>query len=224
VESPDPGDGYAEAFDRYAPVILRYARRRLENQDAAWDVVTDTFTSAWRHWDRRPGPAELLPWLYAIAGNSVRDQRRSAERQRRLVARLAALPVPRHVADPAEGVVLGQDITDALARLPEADREILRLVAWEGQTDARTLGLVLGLSPGSARSRVHRARRRLHAALGDASQPGTGRNDGGRDDGGRDNASRPVLGPADPGRPGAAPEADAARMTTTPLRPHVTEA
>lgn len=219
MDSPDPGDGYAEAFDRYAPVILRYAQRRLENRDAAWDVVTDTFTSAWRHWDRRPGPAELLPWLYAIAGNSVRDHRRSAERRRRLVARLSALPAPRHVADPAEGVVLGQSITDALARLPEADREILRLIAWEGQTDARTLGLVLGLSPGTARSRVHRARRRLRAALGDASQPDTS-----RDDGGRDNASRPVLRPTDPSRPGAGPEADAARMTTTPLRQHMKEA
>lgn len=219
MHSPDPGDGYAEAFDRYAPVILRYAQRRLENRDAAWDVVTDTFTSAWRHWDRHPGPAELLPWLYAIAGNSVRGQRRSAERRRRLLARLSAQPALRHVADPAEGVVQSQSITDALARLPEADREILRLVAWEGQTDAQALGLVLGLSPGTARSRVHRARRRLRAALGDAGQPDTS-----RDDRGQDNASRPVLRPTDPSPPGAGPGADAARMATTPLRQHMKEA
>jgi RNA polymerase sigma-70 factor (ECF subfamily) len=219
VDSPDPGDGYAEAFDRYAPVILRYAQRRLENRDAAWDVVTDTFTSAWRHWNRHPGPAELLPWLYAIAGNSVRDQWRSAERRRRLLARLSALPATRHAADPAEGVVLGQFITDALARLPEADREVLRLVAWEGQTDARTLGLVIGLSPGTARSRVHRARRRLRAALDDPGQPDTG-----QDEAGPDNASRPALRPTGPSRPGPEPEADAARMTTAPLRQHMKEA
>ena len=224
MDSPDPGDDYAEAFDRYAPVILRYARRRLENRDAAWDVVTDTFTSAWRHWARRPGPAELLPWLYAIAGNSVRDQRRSAERRRRLVARLSALHAPRHVADLAEGVVVGQDITDALARLSEADREILGLVAWEGQTDARTLGLVLGVSPGTARSRVHRAQRRLRAALDDASHPDTSQNDGGRDGSGRVNARHPVLRPTDPGRPGTAPEAGAACMTTNQPRQHVREA
>jgi RNA polymerase sigma factor (sigma-70 family) len=219
VDRPDPGDGYAEAFDRYAPAILRYAQRRLENRDAAWDVVTDTFTSAWRHWDRHPVAAELLPWLYAIASNSVRDQRRSAERRRRLVARLSALPALRHVTDPAEGVVLSQSITEAMARLPEADREILRLVAWEGQTDARALGLVLGLSPGTARSRVHRARRRLRAELGDAGQP-----DASRGDPGQDNASRPVLRPTDPRQPGAGLGADAARITTTPLRQHMKEA
>jgi RNA polymerase sigma-70 factor, ECF subfamily len=176
VDAPDGdrGDGFPEAFGRYAPAILGYARRRLESQEAGWDVVSDTFTAAWRHWDRRPGPDELLPWLYAIAGNSVRDQRRSAERRRRLVARLAAVRRDRHAADPAEGVVLGRSIGDALSRLPAADREVLRLVAWEGQTDARSLGLVLGVSPAAARSRVHRARRRLRALLDEAGNPAPG--------------------------------------------------
>jgi RNA polymerase sigma-70 factor (ECF subfamily) len=68
--------------------------------------------------------------------------------------------------------VLGRSIGQALAALPEADREVLRLVAWEGQTDARTLGLVLGLRPASARSRVLRARRRLRALLNEADNPG----------------------------------------------------
>ncbi|HEY1618869.1 MAG TPA: sigma-70 family RNA polymerase sigma factor [Streptosporangiaceae bacterium] len=167
VDLPDPGEGFTEAFDRYAPVILRYARRRLDSQEAAWDVVTDTFTAAWRHWGRRPDPAELLPWLYAIAGNSIRDQRRSNERQRRLTSRIAGALNRGHVADPADSVVQRSAISEALSRLPEADREVLRLVAWEGQTDARSLGLILGLSAVTARSRVHRARRRLRTLLDD---------------------------------------------------------
>ena len=161
---PDPDDGFPAAFDRHAPAILRYAQRRLDGQDAAWDVVTDTFTSAWRHWDRRPPPGEQLPWLYAIAANAVRDQRRATER-RRLTARLAAHRYSNNAVDPAESVVLGRSLSDAMARLPEADREVLRLIAWEGQTDARALGLALGLSPVAARSRVHRARRRLRVLL-----------------------------------------------------------
>jgi RNA polymerase sigma-70 factor, ECF subfamily len=171
VDARDSEDGFREVFDRYAPAILRYAQRRLDSRDAAQDVVSDTFTSAWRHWDRRPVPEELLPWLYAIAGNSVRDQRRSAERRQRLTRRLSALHRAGHAADPAEGVVLGRSISDALARLPEADREVLLLIAWEGQTDARMIGLVLGLRPASARSRVLRARRRLRALLDQADNP-----------------------------------------------------
>ena len=167
-------DGFCEIFDRYAPAILRYAQRRLDSREAAQDVVSDTFTAAWRHWDRRPAPEVVLPWLYAIAGNAVRDQRRSAQRQRRLSERLSALRAPGPAADPGEGVVLGHSISQALAALPEADREVLRLVAWEGQTDARMLGLALGLRPASARSRVLRARRRLRALLSEADNPGYG--------------------------------------------------
>jgi RNA polymerase sigma-70 factor, ECF subfamily len=174
VGARDSEDAFREVFDRYAPAILRYAQRRLDSRDAAQDVVSDTFTSAWRHWDRRPVSEELLPWLYAIAGNSVRDQRRSAERRRRLTSRLSALHRVGHAADPAEGVVLGRSISDALARLPEADREVLLLIAWEGQTDARMIGMVLGLRPASARSRVLRARRRLRALLDQADNPAAG--------------------------------------------------
>ena len=170
----DSDDSFGEAFDRHAPAILRYAQRRMDSQEAAQDVVSDTFTAAWRHWDRRPAPAVLLPWLYAIAGNAVRDQWRSAQRQRRLTRRLSALRTAGHSGDPGEGVVLGHSISQAFAALPEADREVLRLVAWEGQTDARMLGLALGLRPASARSRVLRARRRLRALLDDADNPGCG--------------------------------------------------
>jgi len=166
VDVPESGDGFAKVFDCYAPAILRYARRRMPGEDAAWDVVSDTFTAAWRHWNRRPRQEELLlPWLYAIARNAIRGQGRSAQRRRQLVARLAVSLPSGHAADPAEGVVLSRSLAEALRRLSEADREVLRLVAWEGQTDARALGLVLGLSPVAARSRVHRARRRLRAVL-----------------------------------------------------------
>ncbi len=171
MDLPDPGEGFAEAFDRHAPAILRYAQRRLGTRDAAWDVVSDTFTAAWRHWRRRPDAEELLPWLYAIAGNAVRDQRRSEERQQRLTSRLAATRFLAGAADPADNVVGRHSMSEALSRLPEADQEVLRLVAWEGQTDARALGQALGLSAVTARSRVHRARRRLRALLDESTVP-----------------------------------------------------
>ena len=170
-DSTPDDDGFAGAFDSYAPLVLRFGRRRLEDRDAAWDVVNETFTTAWRHWSERPAPAELLPWLYAIAGNVVRDHRRSAGRRTRLAARLSATDRPGLAADPAEGIVLGQSVAGALARLAERDRELLRLVAWEGLTDARSIGLVLGMSPAAVRVRLHRARRRLRGLLAETEDP-----------------------------------------------------
>jgi RNA polymerase sigma factor (sigma-70 family) len=118
VDARASEDGFCEVFDRYAPAILRYAQRRLDSREAAQDVVSDTFTAAWRHWDQRPAPEVVLPWLYAIAGNAVRDQWRSAQRQRRLTGRLSALRAPSPAADPGEGVVLSRSISQALAALP----------------------------------------------------------------------------------------------------------
>jgi RNA polymerase sigma-70 factor, ECF subfamily len=171
VTDPTSDDAFTAAFDMYAPLVLRFSQRRLDDQDAAWDVVTDAFTTAWRHWGQRPGPAELLPWLYAIAGNAVRSQRRSSGRRSRLLARLAATDLDRSAADPADRVVLGQSVASALARLPERDLEMLRLVAWEGLTDARSIGLVMGMSPAAVRVRLHRARKRLRGLLDETDHP-----------------------------------------------------
>ena len=79
--------------------------------------------------------------------------------------RLSAARYPAPAPDLADGVVLRRTTEDALARLSQTDREVLRLIGWEGLTDARSIGLVLGLSPVAARSRIHRARRRLKALL-----------------------------------------------------------
>src|SRR5262249_57221141 len=112
-------DGFGEAFDRYAPAILRYAQRRLESREAAQDVVSDTFTAAWRHWDRRPAAEVLLPWLYAIAGNAVRDQWRSAQRQRRLTGGLSALRAAGGRGGPGEEGGRGHPLSHARAGPPE---------------------------------------------------------------------------------------------------------
>jgi RNA polymerase sigma factor (sigma-70 family) len=167
---PGLEESFSATFDKHAPAVLRFARRRMDSEDAAWDVVSDTFTAAWRHWGRRPEAEQLLPWLYAIAANAIRSRQRAAGRQRRLVTRLSAVEV-QHVPDPADRVVSRRAVADAFSRLPEADREVLTLVAWEGLTDARSIGLVLGLSPGTARGRIHRARRRLRGLLAQADEP-----------------------------------------------------
>jgi RNA polymerase sigma-70 factor (ECF subfamily) len=170
LDGAAPEESFSVTFDKYAPAVLRFARRRLDSQDAAWDVVSDTFTAAWRHWARRPEADHLLPWLYAIAANAVRSRQRAAGRPGRLVTRLSAVEVYQ-VPDPADGVVSRSAVADAFSRLPEAGQEVLRLVAWEGLTDARSIGLVLGLSPGTARGRIHRARRRLRGMLAQADPP-----------------------------------------------------
>jgi predicted DNA-binding protein (UPF0251 family) len=59
----------------------------------------------------------------------------------------------------------------ALARLEEADRELITLVAWEG-LDRDQIATMLGCSRATIRVRLHRARRRLVRLLGEEGHHG----------------------------------------------------
>jgi RNA polymerase sigma-70 factor (ECF subfamily) len=148
--------------DHYAQV-LAFSLRRVSGREPAEDVVADTFAVAWRRRDRIPDPA--LPWLYAIAAHVIANQYRSTRRRHSLDVRLeheagAAIPGP----DPAESLDRRDAFSAAFALLAEPEREVLRLVAWDG-LDSRDAAQVFGCSPGAFRVRLHRARRKLAKQL-----------------------------------------------------------
>jgi RNA polymerase sigma-70 factor (ECF subfamily) len=156
--SESQGDFERVFNDCYEPV-LRYVARRVAG-DAVQDVVSDTFLVAWRrHEDLRGEP---LPWLLGIARRVAATQRRGSARREVLQARLHAERAPVEMSPGLEGSDprLGQ----ALACLPERDREALLLIAWDG-LDHRTAAQVMGCSTGSLTVRLHRARRRLARTL-----------------------------------------------------------
>jgi RNA polymerase sigma factor (sigma-70 family) len=161
---PDPErDRFERCFrDHYADV-LAFSLRRISNREAAEDAASETFAVAWRRRDRIPDPA--LPWLYAIALRVIANQYRSARRRRSLDARLAheagaGPPGP----DPVAGLGRRDGFSTAFGLLSEAEREVLRLVAWDG-LDTRAAARVLGCSAGAFRVRLHRARRKLAKQL-----------------------------------------------------------
>jgi RNA polymerase sigma factor (sigma-70 family) len=165
----DPETRFRALFGlAYAP-LCRYARHRGLTGPDAEDLVAQTLEVAWRRIEDVPA-AEPLPWLYAVAHNLWRNQRRRDGRRRALLARFRASPLAEAGGDPADlepGVLRA-----ALDSLSDSDQEVLRLVAWDGLTPAE-VAVVLGCTPVAARSRLHRARGRLAARLG--SGPGSQR-------------------------------------------------
>lgn len=144
--------------DNYA-LILAFAIRRLPDRAAAEDAAAETFAVAWRRRDVLP--AEPLPWLYGIALRVVGNQRRSGERRRRLGNRLEQeAGSPPAGPEPAELMHRRDAFFRAFRLLGEDEREVLRLVAWDG-LDTREAASVLGCSTTAFRVRLHRARRRL---------------------------------------------------------------
>ena len=148
--------------DHYAQ-ILAFSMRRVAGRETAEDVVADTFAVAWRRRDRIPDPA--LPWLYAIASHVIANQYRSTRRRRSLDMRLAhETGVAAAGSDPAELLGRRGAFSAAFALLNEPEREVLRLIAWDG-LDTRDAARVFGCSPGAFRVRLHRARRKLAKQL-----------------------------------------------------------
>lgn len=167
----EPERRFREMFVSTYPALCRYARHRgLSGQDVD-DLVAATYEVAWRRLERVPAGEGTLPWLLAVALNHLRNRRRRLERDRRLVERLGA---PEQASSSETGGYEWREIRHALDRLSRTDRELVLLVAWDELSPAQA-AKVLGLSPGAARTRLHRARTRLGALLrrgGDPEVPG----------------------------------------------------
>lgn len=132
----------------YQP-LQRYLRRRTDPA-AADDVLGEVLLVLWRRAEEIPADAPLA-WAYGVARGCLANHVRGAVRQDRLVDRLAL--------QPPGGPELGADhyaLDDALAQLPDNDRELLRLWAWE-QLAPREIATVLDITPNAASIRLHRA-------------------------------------------------------------------
>lgn len=159
---------FDELYRSVGPDLLGYALRRATTRESAVDVVAETFLAAWRRRADLPAdPAARRPWLFGIArhclANAARGDRRAGSLGRRLAAGLDVTALP----DPARGHEAREDaglVRAALDQLSPDDRELVTLTAWDGLSPAEAAA-VLGLTPGNARVRLHRARARLSAAL-----------------------------------------------------------
>jgi RNA polymerase sigma-70 factor (ECF subfamily) len=166
-EHGSAGDRVEQLYRDHGTRIFGYLARRTSNADEAADLMSDVMVAVLRSQARIPEPPNDLPWLYGVARNVRRNASRAGQRRQAATRRLAD-SLRQHVPESAVVSELAQDVRRELARLPEIDREIITLSAWEGMSSVE-IGQALGLRPGSVRSRLHRARRQLAAAL-DADQ------------------------------------------------------
>jgi RNA polymerase sigma factor (sigma-70 family) len=142
---------FEEIYREHRAAVEAYVRRRAAS-DLVDDVVADVFLVCLRRID--DVPQLPLPWLYAVARKTLANERR--RRARTAPAEPAITRDPEPVGDSA--------LATAFAELGDRDREILRLVAWEGLS-LREAATVLSCSRVAARVRYHRAKARLAARL-----------------------------------------------------------
>ena len=149
-------------YEAHGRAILAYALRRLPNAADAEEAAAETFVVAWRRLGDRPSTDDALPWLYAIARRVVANHHRAAERRDRLIDRVR----DRAVSEVTAGHQAESLVMDVLMEMRADDRELLRLVAWEGLSHDE-IAVVLGISPNAVAIRLHRARIRFQHVLAD---------------------------------------------------------
>ena len=156
------------------PALLGYLLRRVSEPTDAADVLAETYLVAWRRIQDVPVGGDARPWLFGVARRALANHERSRRRRSGLVDRLRAqLPdlTAQSRGEPA-GTADAAAIRAALRRLRPADREVLTLIAWEGLSREQ-VAIALDCSAASLRVRLHRARRRLAAALHAEGMPAT---------------------------------------------------
>jgi RNA polymerase sigma-70 factor (ECF subfamily) len=177
--------GNRRAFDevvlRYTPLLYSLAYRLLGAREEAEEAVQEIFLRVYRNLSRFRLGRRFHPWLYTIALNYLRTQRRRTLRRQSLGTRPLeeALDVPAAVqpdsdpaaaAERAEAERLAQA---ALERLPPRYREVFVLRQIEGLA-VRDVAEILDLPEGTVKTFLHRGRELLVAQLAEEGLAGSG--------------------------------------------------
>jgi RNA polymerase sigma-70 factor (ECF subfamily) len=152
--------------DRLFAVLLRL----LGDRAAAEDVAQEVMLRAWRGIGRFRGSSSFFTWLYRIAVNEASRSLARRARQPASVpiddARQLPAPARQQPEQQAEQAELRRALGDALAALPPAQRTAVVLRDIEGLA-TRDAAEIAGVSQAAFKSRLHEARLKLRAALGD---------------------------------------------------------
>ena len=159
---PAPSEPFVAVYTQHLPAVSRYLARRVDRADVD-DLAADVFAIAWRKRDAVT-PGEELPWLYRIASYQVANHRR------RLAARtsvLGLLSVPDSAPSAESLVTADAELAWAWAAISPRDREVLALVVLDDLA-VGDAAMALGISANAVSIRLHRAKKALADALGDA--------------------------------------------------------
>ncbi len=159
----------AALFERHHRRVFRSAYLVTRSPEAADDIVQLVFLELFKALNTFDPRRPFVPWLYRIAHNVSMDFLKR-ERYRQPMTLLAdTTPGPTGETGRAE---MRADVRPALDALSAEHREALVLRYYIGLSE-HEMADVLGVRPGTVKSRLHRALRALREALGSGNAPTT---------------------------------------------------
>jgi RNA polymerase sigma-70 factor (ECF subfamily) len=154
-------DAFERIYRRHCAQIHALCRRMI-GVDEADDVTQEVFVRAWRKLAHFRGESAFGTWLYRLAVNVILGKRETLGIQRARIATGDPAVLP--IAARTQRVDLRMDFETAIQRLPRGAREVFVLHDVEGYTHEE-IAEQLGVTAGTSKSQLHRARMTLRQAL-----------------------------------------------------------
>jgi RNA polymerase sigma-70 factor (ECF subfamily) len=160
----------AELYDRYGGIAFGLARRILRDDSLAEDAVQEAFLTVWRTAVRFvPERAKASTWLLTLVHRRAVDLVRREDRRRAEPLDAAAEPAGESTHDVAWLRFERERVQDALAQLPDPQREAIELAYYGGFTQSE-LAERLGQPVGTIKSRMFTGLARLRELLGESEE------------------------------------------------------
>jgi RNA polymerase sigma-70 factor, ECF subfamily len=148
------------------PGLRAFGMSLTARADRADDLVQETLMKAWKHHDSFDPDTNMRAWLYTILRNEFYTQLRKRKREVEDADGVYSSQVA--VAGEQEGHLAMEDLREALAKLPEDQREAVTLIGASGFSYEESAN-ICGVAVGTIKSRVNRARKRLSFLMEDES-------------------------------------------------------
>lgn len=176
----DP-DAFEQLMTPLEQMIWRVCWHYTGDREAASDCGQDTMVRVWRGLEKYHGDCAFETWVYRIAANCCIDYLRKKKRDRSE----SIEPLREQGFDPADPKESTEDqviraeekqrLRECIARLPEDQREALVLTQLQG-VPYETAAVQLGVSEGTVKSRVNRAKAKLKEWLSENGELSPGNN------------------------------------------------
>jgi RNA polymerase sigma-70 factor (ECF subfamily) len=149
--------------NRWQPHLYYYVRRIVEDENAVWDVLQETWLAVYQEIRTLEDPRKFPAWLYKISHNkAVSLLRREGKYVQMVEEQMADCFENNGAIDIAEEQA--ELAHKLLGKLELAHREILTLYFLEGFS-IREMAGILGVSEGTVKSRLHYAKQKLREAV-----------------------------------------------------------
>ena len=159
TDTADEPENLQDLLVASAPRVYGLLYRMVGRRDVAEDLMQETLLRAFRGLDAYRPEGKFRAWLFRIAANQARDWIRRQKRR----PPTADGPEPAAEMPPETGAVARErvrHVSEALARLSDADREVL-LMRYYGEMTFKEIADAGGEPIGTVLARAHRALRKL---------------------------------------------------------------